>query len=86
MSHAWLRLAPSLWRRAPRVRIKRAARATTQAPAQARDYKPGELVDFDRAGGAKDTSGGEGPARVVDASNILRVSITSRFQCGLPIE
>eukprot|EP00969_Alexandrium_andersonii_P043268 1897367-Alexandrium_andersonii.AAC.1 len=40
-----------------RARIKRAMRAKTQVPGQARDYKLGERVDDRRTGGSKDTSG-----------------------------
>eukprot|EP00969_Alexandrium_andersonii_P352148 15437035-Alexandrium_andersonii.AAC.1 len=68
------------------ARIKRAMRTKTQVPGQAHDYKLGELVDFYRAGGSKDTSGWKGPAKIIDASNISRGSVTIRFQRDLPIE
>eukprot|EP00969_Alexandrium_andersonii_P175923 7778985-Alexandrium_andersonii.AAC.1 len=57
----------------------------TQVPGQARDYKLGELVDFHRAGGSKDTSGWRGPAKIIDASGISRGSVAARFQRDLPI-
>eukprot|EP00969_Alexandrium_andersonii_P357717 15449417-Alexandrium_andersonii.AAC.1 len=64
--------------------IKRAMHAKTQVPGQARDYKLGELVDFHRSGGSKDTSGWRGPVKIIAASNISRGSVAARFQRDLP--
>eukprot|EP00969_Alexandrium_andersonii_P113919 5035687-Alexandrium_andersonii.AAC.1 len=44
------------------------------------------MVDFHRSGGSKDTSGWKGPAKIIDASNISRGSVTIRFQRDMPIE
>eukprot|EP00969_Alexandrium_andersonii_P177198 7835955-Alexandrium_andersonii.AAC.1 len=69
-----------------RARIKRATRAKTLVPGQAHDYKLGELVDLHRAGGSEDTSSWRGPAKIIDARNSSRDSVTVRFQRDLPVE
>eukprot|EP00969_Alexandrium_andersonii_P250197 11056756-Alexandrium_andersonii.AAC.1 len=69
-----------------RARISRATHTKSRVPGQARDYKLAELVGFHRSGGAKDTSGWKGPAKVRDVSSVSRGSITIRFQRDLPIE
>eukprot|EP00969_Alexandrium_andersonii_P041951 1840316-Alexandrium_andersonii.AAC.1 len=59
----------------------------TRVPGQAHDYvqarRAGGLPPL---GGAKDTSGWKGPAKVIDISNISRGSITVRYQRDMPIE
>ena len=61
-----------------RKRAERALSSRTRPSGQREDYKPGELVDFFRKGGAKDATGWTGPATVVDPTHIERGTVTIR--------
>ena len=68
-----------------RKRAERALSSRTRPAGQREDYKPGDLVDFFRKGGAKDATGWTGPAKVVDPTHIDRGTVTIRH-LHLPME
>ena len=48
------------------ARINRASRTVTTTPGDILDYKPGELVDYHRPQASKDSSGWQGPEKVIE--------------------
>ena len=68
-----------------KARISRAMNTKTLPAGETRNFRPGDLVDYYRKPGSKDTSGWKGPAKVVDITEMGRGILTVRFQRAVPI-